>query len=381
MAQDSICMAPKSEVKDEVIDVDAQPEPEVQFIGCRWGTSKKRRKAHVTGPKTPVIHNIISDSEDESSAPTEPGPSTPRIAPPRRPDVHQVVKARYNEVKRKGTKPTTCSSGHPESDPRAGSSSGRGTTDDPMVISDDNDDTTQAIPSLPVAKRLKLDPSPDWQAMPMDLDPPWQSTSAPEPLLTDSEDEYPTIHAALDMQANRNWKPLPTASEIIDRVPDGPEPSPKHISKHRRKTIHGYLVDPPVRIGSRPAAMENQRWLWDLCTSSNLPKPRRPPSSVFLRNATRLKPFDWSERTVSLFDDLQYSLLTRSTSFREAGGFISNISQVAGAIAVSSATPGGQVEDDDISNDHILHGHDIIPSYSSRRKFFTVNDVKFDPKE
>ncbi|KAA1471564.1 hypothetical protein DENSPDRAFT_850311 [Dentipellis sp. KUC8613] len=85
-------------------------------------------------------------------------------------------------------------------------------------------------------------------------------------------------------------------------------------------------------------------------------------------------------------------------SFRQAGGSINRVSQSAGVIGISSATPGGGPDEDTSSavdpqnregtlqiwidgQNHILSEHANVQTFNNRvqQKFYTVHDVEFDP--
>ncbi|TFY72890.1 hypothetical protein EVG20_g115 [Dentipellis fragilis] len=241
---------------------------------------------------------------------------------------------------------------------------------------------------------IAIDFDDDGPVSPMDVDvnmglpeeflPPISPTSPSSP--TDSEDEYPNIHAAFQLNNNANWN-----TKLFRPSSEGAvmaSPRSQLQIKSPLETMKSKLLDALPKIPKLD--MHEGPWFWDVAKDHSVSsqKPHQQKTA-----------YGWGYKRDSLFKELHYDSLVQVNSFRQAGGSITRISQSAGVIGISSATPGGGPDEDSSSvvdphnregtlqiwlngQNHILSEHQANVQTSNNRvhqKFYTVHDVEFDP--
>ncbi|KAI0068270.1 WD40 repeat-like protein [Artomyces pyxidatus] len=267
------------------------------------------------------------------------------------------------------------------------------------VIIINSDDEASPSPARKLMKREHV------SQMRMPSPPPPYRPPVTEP---DSEEEYQGMHAGLDMRHPQNWKPPPRPlSGAIDRelaVSMTRLSMTNTEQRPRPKRLQGALVEPPVRLPSLRSQRENSdepnmSWLWE--EFAKVARPLFPKPQMYLQHRASRVAHAPSPIIGTLSQNLGLNNLVLSTSFRQAGGPINKVAQSSGFIAISSATPGGHrdpTDEDEWTHDpqnrdgtlqiwkngsaRTLHGHKArlrLRNNRSYEKYYTVNDVKFDP--
>ncbi|KAG2157818.1 uncharacterized protein EDB93DRAFT_817868 [Suillus bovinus] len=227
------------------------------------------------------------------------------------------------------------------------------------------------------------------------LPPLSQSLSSEDPGY-DSEEEYANYMASLDISDESKWNQMPSSKKAEDLSPNvelevGPaHPRPGELRPLRPKyfAVH-YPVTPLDPI-------YKEQFFWGKLNSvpGFRPHALKPPAR--LRFARHLP---GRTRPLKLFQDLAYDKLGAVQSHRQAAsGSINKIVQVPGAIVACAAASGGHP---DYSNEdreaplpsdnnagtmvvfqqgqcHVVDAH-CIDHAASAKKYYTVNDVLFNP--
>lgn len=212
----------------------------------------------------------------------------------------------------------------------------------------------------------------------------------------DSEEEYANYMASLDISDESKWNPMPLSNKAEDLSPnlklevDPARPRPGELRPLRPKyfAVH-YPVTPLDPI-------YKAQFFWGKLNSvpGFRPHALKPPAR--LRFARHLP---GRTRPLKLFQDLAYEKLGVVQSHRQAAsGSINKIVQVPGAIVACAAASGGHPDysDEDrqaplpLDNNagtmvvlhqgqcHVVDAH-CIDHGASAKKYYTVNDVLFNP--
>ncbi|KAG1739962.1 WD40-repeat-containing domain protein [Suillus lakei] len=243
--------------------------------------------------------------------------------------------------------------------------------------------------------------------------PPYPSQPLPsEDPGYDSEDEYANYMASLDISDESKWKPVPASNKAEDLSPnvelevEPARPRPGELRPLRPKyfAVH-YPVTPLDPI-------YKEQYFWGRLNSVPGFRPRALKPPARLRFARHLP---GRTRPLKLFQDLAYDKLGAVQSHRQAAsGSINKIVQVPGAIVACAAASGGHPDysDEDregarvafsyyrrrlvpaapIPSDnnagtmvvlhqgrcHVVDAH-CIDHGASAKKYYTVNDVLFNP--
>lgn len=212
----------------------------------------------------------------------------------------------------------------------------------------------------------------------------------------DSEEEYANYMASLDISDESQWKPVPLSKKAEDLSPnvelevEPPRPPPGALRPMRPKyfAVH-YPVTPVDPI-------YKEQYFWGKLNSVPGFRPRALKPPARLRFAERLA---GHSRPLPLFQDLAYGNLGAVQSHRQAAsGSINKIVQVPGAIVACAAASGGHADYSDEDREaplpsdnnagtmvvlhqgrcHVVDAHCINHGVSAK-KYYTVNDVLFNP--
>lgn len=212
----------------------------------------------------------------------------------------------------------------------------------------------------------------------------------------DSEEEYANYMASLDISDESKWNPVPLSNKAEDLSPnvelevDPARPQPGELRPLRPKyfAVH-YPVTPLDPI-------YKEQFFWGKLNSVPGFRPRALKPPARLRFARHLP---GRTRPLKLFQDLAYDKLGAVQSHRQAAsGSINKIVQVPGAIVACAAASGGHADYSDEDREaplpsdnsagtmvvlhqgrcYVVDAH-CINHGASAKKYYTVNDVLFNP--
>ncbi|KAG1769562.1 WD40-repeat-containing domain protein [Suillus placidus] len=212
----------------------------------------------------------------------------------------------------------------------------------------------------------------------------------------DSEEEYANYMASLDISNESKWKAMPLRNKAEDLSPnvelevEPARPRPGELRPLRPKyfAVH-YPVTPLDPI-------YKEQFFWGKLNSVPGFRPRALKPPARLRFARHLP---GRTRPLKLFQDVAYDKLGAVQSHRQAAsGSINKIIQVPGAIVACAAASGGHPDYSDEDREaplpsdnnagtmvvfhqgqcHVVDAH-CIDHGASAKKYYTVNDVLFNP--
>lgn len=212
----------------------------------------------------------------------------------------------------------------------------------------------------------------------------------------DSEEEYANHMASLDISDETKWNPVPLRNKAEDLSPNVElevEPARLRPGELRPLRPKYFAVHYPV---TPLDPIYKEQFFWGKLNSVPGFRPRalQPPSR--LRFARHLP---GRTRPLKLFQDLAYDKLGAVQSHRQAAsGSINKIVQVPGAIVACAAASGGHPDYSDEDREaplpsdnnagtmvvlhqgrcHVVDAH-CIDHGASAKKYYTVNDVLFNP--
>ncbi|KAI0963435.1 hypothetical protein AcW1_000514 [Taiwanofungus camphoratus] len=211
----------------------------------------------------------------------------------------------------------------------------------------------------------------------------------------DSDAEYATVHGALDLAMSANWEPLPkSAASSVSKQDAGllskmaalsVSASASNSRRHRRKqtggqVCQGELSSLLLESDTDEVGYNGKPFIWTKCQSAF--GLARIPRSI----------------RHGLHDQFRvYRGLQPVISVSRASGSVNKIVQSNGVIAVASCPVDGLYSDDGLplspynregsliiwhnNKDYVVHGHErrYGETGQDRLKYYTVNDVQFDP--
>ncbi|KAG1838795.1 WD40-repeat-containing domain protein [Suillus subalutaceus] len=206
----------------------------------------------------------------------------------------------------------------------------------------------------------------------------------------DSEDEYANYMASLNISDESKWKPVPVSNKAEDFSPNGEldvepaRPWPGGLRPSRLKHFASHYPVTPLD------PIYKEQYFWGKLNSVPGFRPRALKPPARLRFASHLP---GRTRPLKLFQDLAYDKLAAVQSHRHsASGLLTSflaihkIVQVPGTIVACAAASGGHPDysDEDREASPQLDNNAgtlvvLDQGRSSSKKYYTVNDVLFNP--